>query len=92
MVFGSDDQSSSVYRFKQACTLFCKNRKVELRNLGLGPSFAKELACILSVNPNIAQLNLENNNLNNEGIKMLCRKLETYESICHLDIGGNGIN
>jgi len=41
-------------RFKMFCEQKCYNRKVSLQNLGIGTHFAKELACILSVNKDIA--------------------------------------
>lgn len=44
------------------------------------------------MNLNIAQLNLSNNRLYNEGLKNLSQALDKYPTIVHLDIGGNGIN
>ena len=82
---------AALSRFKNTCDRNCLNRKVELKDLALGANFCKELASILEVNLNIAQLNLSNNRLLNEGLKNLCRTLEAYPTIVHLDIGGNGV-
>ena len=51
---GQSANNSTAARFKLLCERNCFNRKVNFSNLGLGMAFAKELACILSVNPFIA--------------------------------------
>ena len=87
-----DKEYAALIRFKNTCERNCLNRKVQLTDLAVGANFCKEFASILKVNGNIAQLNLSNNRLLNEGVMNLCEALETYPTIVHLDIGGNGVN
>ena len=47
-------ESGATLRFKMFCDKNCINRKVKLDNLGVGANFVQELACILSVNSEIA--------------------------------------
>ncbi|XP_038656812.1 NACHT, LRR and PYD domains-containing protein 3-like isoform X2 [Scyliorhinus canicula] len=50
----------------------CKIQKLELYNNALTHSCTKDLACALSINQSLTDLNLGNNKLGDSGVKQLC--------------------
>lgn len=59
----TEGSAGPTQRFKDYCMQKCINRKLVLSELYLGLNSARELANILSINQNIAHLDLSKNNL-----------------------------
>ena len=64
----------------------CINGKLKLVGFGLGFESAKEIASILAVKTEIVHINLSKNNLRDEGVDEILRKVRISNSIVHVDL------
>ena len=64
----------------------CINGKLKLVGFGLGFESAKEIASILAVKTDIVHINLSKNNLRDEGVDEILRKVRISNSIVHVDL------
>lgn len=55
----------------------------------MGVNSALELSQIISVNPNIAHIDLRKNLLGDEGVKILVKAIAKSKNIVHLDLSSN---
>ena len=78
-------------RFLQLCEETVVDRKLVLRDAGLGVESAKVIAQMLRANDDFASLDLRKNGLANEGCRALAKGLRNNSSIVHLDLGTNEI-
>lgn len=74
-------------RFEEYCEKNCVSRRINLQNLMLKENSMIELAKILKNHAyGIARLNLRENQIRDQGIKILAEALSKNSSIVHLDI------
>jgi hypothetical protein len=79
-------------RFFEYCQKTIADRKIVMREQGLGEASAVVLGKIIAGNEKFSHLDLGRNNLGNQGLlQLLQRGLRVNCSIVHLDIGSNDI-
>jgi len=78
-------------RFIEFCHKTILNRKIIMRECGLGLASSKIIGTIIT-GDYFSHLDLAKNNIGNEGLTELLRGLKNNKSIVHLDIGSNDIN
>ena len=78
-------------RFMQLCDETVGDRKLVLRDAGLGVESAKVIAQMLRSSDDFASLDLRKNGLGNEGCRALAKGIRTNSSLVHLDLGTNEI-
>ena len=78
-------------RFLEMSEKSIVDRKLLLRDMGLGVESAKVIAQVVRGNDAFAVLDLRKNNLGNEGCRALAKGLRANLSIVHLDVGTNEI-
>jgi hypothetical protein len=77
-------------RFFDFCTKTIKNRKITMKENGLGLGSAKVLSQIIT-GDHFVYLDLSRNNLGNDGVAALVKGVKTNCSLIHLDLGSNDI-
>ena len=78
--------SGMIQRFRDYCNSNCVNGKLKLVGFGLGIESAREIASILAVKTDIVHINLSKNNLRDEGVDEILRKVRISNSIIHVDL------
>ena len=81
-----------IYRFKNYCFNKCKNRKMDLSGCYLGYYSSFVVAEILYSNTEIAILNLGNNNLGDDGIKIISNAIKDNRVLVSFIISSNSIS
>ncbi len=78
-------------RFHDFCATHCVDRKLLLKELGLGPSSAEVLKRLIRGNRQFYYLDLRKNPLGDFGAAMLAGALKDTKSLVHLDLSSNDI-
>ena len=81
-----------IFRFKNYCLNKCKNRKMDLSGCYLGYYSSFVVAEILYSNTQIAILNLGNNNLGDDGIKIISNAIKDNRVLVSFNISSNSIS
>ena len=80
-----------IFRFKNYCLNKCKNRKMDLSGCYLGYYSSFVVAEILYSNTQIAILNLGNNNLGDDGIKIISNAIKDNRVLVSFNISSNSL-
>ncbi len=78
-------------RFYEFCRKNIRNRRLCLRDLGLGVEGAKVLADILKSNEHFARLDISKNQIGDMGMKALLNGVRQNKSLVHIDLGSNNL-
>ena len=80
-----------ISRFREFCFIKCKNRKMDLSGCYLGYYSSLVITKILYLNDKIAVLNLSNNNIGDEGIKIISNAIKDNRVLVSFNISSNSI-
>jgi len=79
-------------RFFEYCLKTIGNRKITLREQGLGSASAVALGKMIAGNENFSHLDIGKNNFGNHGLSILMQRgLRANCTLVHLDIGSNDV-
>ena len=89
---GIEFRDNILNKFKDYCSLRCKNRIADLSDSFYGINSVYFLIPILSQSDRISRLNLSKNNLGDKGVELLVNAVKNSKSLVSLDISSNSIS